>query len=79
MKIYKRQNDNSNLRFNSSYGPLFGNGCLGIDNSNNLYSYVDTDPFNVPKNSQGQHAITEDPANTGNAYKDYEVFAISAL
>ena len=37
MKIYKRQNDNSNLHFDSSYGPRFGYGPnLGIDSDNTL-------------------------------------------
>jgi hypothetical protein len=80
MKIYKSQKDNHNLLFGNNYGPYFGNGCLGILNDNNrLYSYIDTDPFKVPKNSLGYNEITEEPGSSANAYKDYEVFAISPL
>jgi hypothetical protein len=51
-KIYKRLNDNDNLFFNQSFGPLFGKGAnLGININNKLYSYCNSDPFQVPKNA----------------------------
>ena len=48
-KIYKRLNDNYNLYFNQSYGPLFGS--FGINISNKLNSYCNRDPFKVPLNA----------------------------
>lgn len=53
-KVYKPQNDKTNLYFHGNLGPWFGNGAsLGIHcNSNNkLYSRCNYDPFQVPKTS----------------------------
>ena len=59
-KIYKRLNDNSNLYFKSNFSIWYGTGAnLGIDNGK-LWSYCNSDPFKVPKNSQGMHEITEE-------------------
>ena len=77
-KIYKRLNDNHNLHFNSSYGIWYGDGAnLGIFLNGKLYSYCDSDPFKVPKNSQGMHEITEEADFSSVEFNDYEVFAIS--
>ncbi len=52
MKIYKRQNDQCNLYFESSYGPRFGYGPnLGINLKNKLYGRIDADPFCLFTNS----------------------------
>jgi hypothetical protein len=77
-KIYKRLNDNDNLLFNSGYGIWFGSGAnLGITSDGKLFSYCDSDPFKVPKNSQGMHEITEEAHCSCIEFNDYEVFAIS--
>ncbi len=52
MKIYKRQNDECNLYFDSSFGPRFGHGPnLGIFSNNKLCSNINKKPFIVPVNS----------------------------
>jgi hypothetical protein len=74
-KIYKRLNGNNNLLFSKERSIWFGGGAnLGIEDGK-LWSFCDSDPFKVPKNSQGMHEITEEAS--GVEFIDYEVFAIS--
>ncbi len=77
-KIYKRLNDNHNLYFTSDWGICYGGGPnLGIYSNGKLWGYCDSDPFKVPKNSQGMHEITEEAHGSYVEFNDYEVFAIS--
>ncbi len=59
MKIYKRQNDVCNLYLNNSYGPNFRGG-VEINNTRQLKTKIDVDPFKIPANSSGLHEITEE-------------------
>ncbi len=79
MKVYKRLNDKENLYFGDNWCISYGASSLSIDNKNKLNSYINHDPFKVPKNSEGMHEITEELPDSKTDFKDYEVFAISTL
>ncbi len=64
-----------NVFFYGSYGPY--SGGVGIDNSNRLYTYGNSDPFKIPVNAQGLSEISEEKPGSEVDFKDYEVFAIS--
>jgi len=51
-------------------------GGFGLDENNKIYNICEIDPFQVPKNDQNKHEITEEEDKTYNELKDYEVFAI---
>lgn len=75
-KVYPRKNDELNLYFGKDYGPNYGHcGSLRLYKGK-LYSECNYDPFQVPKNAEGNHEITEE-SNKENEFKDYEVFAIT--
>ena len=44
---------------------------------NKLCGYSNSDPFKIPKNSEGEQELIEQPDGTGIDMKDYEVFAVS--
>ena len=42
----------------------FADGSLGIKGNGTLVSYCDKDFFNIPKNSEGMHEITEENSSS---------------
>lgn len=56
---------------------MYGGHSLDIDGKQ-VRSFVDCDPFKIPKNDSGESELVEQPTGQYVDMKDYEVFAVTS-